>query len=453
MPTLSQEIIPILWAFAPLFSERVFQHVQILVVGSLLTPGPRTVCAALRVMGLSGERHFQTYHRVLNRDHWSSRKVAEVLLSLLIRAFVPQGPVVIGLDDTLERRRGKKIKAKGIYRDPVRSSHSFFVKASGLRWVVMSLLTEVPFAERVWALPFLMVLAPSERYHAERKQRHKTLADWAGQMAAQVRRWLPDRVLVTVADSSYAALDLLDRCRQLRVAMVTRLRLDAGLYEPAPLREAGTIGRPRKKGKRLPTLKDRLSDPEMVWQRVTVSRWYGGEAREIEIASDTAVWYHTGQPVVPLRWVLIRPVGGDPRPFEPQALLCTDPDHAPAQIVEWFVRRWQIEVTFEEARAHLGMETQRQWNDLAIARTTPAILGLFSLVALLANDPELRREGLIRQAAWYVKDQPTFSDALAWVRYHLWSQEGFCTSTGAIEKEKLWQALVERLTQTLCYAA
>ena len=453
MPTLSQEILPILLAFAPLFSKRVFEHVQVLVMGSLLTPGPRTVCAALRVMGLSGERHFQTYHRVLNRDCWSSRKGAEVLLGLLLRAFAPQGPVVIGLDDTLERRRGKKIAAKGIYRDPVRSSHRFFVKASGLRWVVMSLLSEVPFAGRVWALPFFSVLAPSERYHRERGQRHKTLADWAGQMAAQVRRWLPDRELVLVADSSYSALDLLDRCRRLRVAMVTRLRLDAGLYDPAPKRETGTFGRPRKKGERQPTLKERLADPNTVWQRVTVSRWYGGEAREVEIASDTAVWYHTGQPVVPLRWVLIRPVEGSGKPFEPQALLYTGLDQAPAQIVEWFVRRWQIEVTFEEARAHLGMETQRQWNDLAIQRTTPVILGLFSLVALLANDPDLRSEGIIRQAAWYVKDQPTFSDALAWVRYHLWTQTSFCTSSCAMENEKQWQALTERLTQTLCYAA
>ena len=175
MLTLSQEIIPILWAFAPLFSKRVFQQVQILVIGSLLTPGQRTVCAALRVMGLSGEGHFQTYHRVLNRDCWSSRKGAELLLGLLLRAFAPQGPLVIGLDDTLERRRGKKISAKGIYRDPVRSSHSFFVKASGLRWVVMGLLCEVPFAGRVWALPFFSVLAPSERYHRERGKRHKTL--------------------------------------------------------------------------------------------------------------------------------------------------------------------------------------------------------------------------------------------------------------------------------------
>jgi hypothetical protein len=446
-------MIPILMAFAPLFSKSVFQHVPVLIVGSLLTPGRRTVCAALRVMGLSGDRHFQTYHRVLNRDRWSARKIAQVLLGLLVKTFVPSGPVVMGLDDTLERRRGEKIAAKGIYRDPVRSSHSFFVKASGLRWVVMSLLTEVPFAGRVWALPFLSVLAPSERYHEDRGRRHKTLTEWAGQMIAQVRRWLPDRLLVIVSDRSYAALELLDRCRRLSATMVTRLRLDAGLYEPPPERKPGTLGRPRKKGDRLPTLQKRLTDPQTEWKRRTVSRWYGEGEREIEMASGTAVWYHTGQPVVPIRWVLIRPVEGRGKPFEPQALLCTDLDADPLQIVSWFVLRWQVEVTFEETRAHLGLETQRQWNDLAIARTTPAILGLFSLVTLLANEPSLRKAGLIRQAAWYVKDRPTFSDALAWVRHHLWTHGGFCTSTDKPDDPKLWQALTERLTQTLCYAA
>jgi hypothetical protein len=453
MPTLPEEMIPVLLAFAPQFSKSVFRHVQVLVIGFLLTPGARTVCAALRVMGLSGERQFQTYHRVLNRDRWSARKVAQALLRLLVKTFVPSGPIVVGLDDTLERRRGRKIAAKGIYRDPVRSSHSFFVKASGLRWVVASLLCEVPFAGRVWALPFLSVLAPSERYHQERGLRHKTLTEWAGQMIAQVRRWLPDRFLVIVADRSYAALELLDRCRQLSAIMITRLRLDAGLYEPLSERKPGAFGRPRKKGERLPTLKERLTDPHTEWQRLTVSRWYSEGEREIEVASRTAVWYHTGQPIVPIRWVLIRPVKGCGQPFEPQALLCTDLNAEPLRIVSWFVLRWQVEVTFEETRAHLGMETQRQWNDLAIARTTPAILGLFSLVTLLANEPSLRKAGRIRQAAWYAKERPTFSDALAWARYHLWTRQGFFTSTDKPDDQKLWQALTERLTQTLCYAA
>lgn len=452
MPTLPEQIIPILAAFAPLFSRRVFRHVQVLVVGALLTPGGRTVTDALRAMGLSGCEQFQNYHRVLNRANWSSRKVAQVLLGLLVKAFAPTGPLIIGLDETLERRRGKKIAAKGIYHDPVRSSRSFFVKASGLRWVVMALLVPIPWAVRVWALPFLSVLAPSERYHQERGERHKTLTDWAAGMIAQVRRWCPDRRLVIVADSSYACLKLLERCRELRAAMVTRLRLDAALYAPAPPRAPGRNGRPRKRGKRLPKLSERLSDPATLWEQVTVTRWYGRTRRTVEVATGTAVWSNAGQPTVPIRWVLIR----DPEEaFEPQALLCTDEEATAEQIVSWFVLRWQVEVTFHEVRDHLGVETQRQWNDLAILRTTPALLGLFSLVALWAKGWAGGSEIPVRQAAWYRKEHATFSDTLAFVRQKLWehAHEGFMRSSRHTDLTKLQRALLDRFAETLAYAA
>ncbi len=153
---------------------------KLLLVGAILAPGKRTVTACLRVMGLSHERHFPHFHRVLNRARWSSRKVSRVLLTLLLGAFVPlDAPVVLGIDEHIERRRGGKIAAKGIYRDSVRSSDSFFVKTSGLRWVCLMLLAPVPWAKRVWALPFLSVLAPSERYNQERKRSHKPVLKWA----------------------------------------------------------------------------------------------------------------------------------------------------------------------------------------------------------------------------------------------------------------------------------
>ena len=304
------------------------------------------------------------------------------MLGLLIHTFVPTGPVILGLDDTIERRRGKHIKAKGIYRDPVRSSDAHFVKASGLRWISLMLLAPIPWAARTWALPFLTALAPSERYCRERGQRHKKLTDWARQMMLQVRRWLPERELVLVADMGFAALDLLAALSRRGVICITRLRLDAALYEPAPPRRPGTKGRPRTKGARLPTLSDVLIRTSTRWRRVTVPGWYGEGDRVIEFCSATAVWCHSGKPVVPIRWVLLRdPLGR----FSPQALLCTDPTRDPVQIIRWFILRWQIEVTFQEARAHLGVETQRQWSDHAVARTTPCLFGLFSIVTLLAG--------------------------------------------------------------------
>jgi DDE superfamily endonuclease len=451
MLDLPKQIIQVLRHFAPVFSERVWEWAKVWVVGAILAAGPRTVTAALRVMGLSEERQYQNYHRVLNRAVWSGRQVSEELLRLLVEVFVPAGePIVVGIDDHIERRRGEKIAARGIYRDAVRSSKRFFVKTSGLRWVSMMLLTKIPWAERVWALPFLTVLAPSERYHERCGLSHKKLTDWGRQMIGQVRGWLPGHKLVAVFDNSYAEMKLLASCGQMRqpVTAVTRLRLDAALYDPAPERQPGQRGAPRKKGVRQPSLTQLIRDSLTQWQTVEL-RWYGGQRRTVDLASDTAVWYHPAKPIVPLRWVLIRdPLGK----FDTQALLCTDLTADPTHIVAWFVLRWQEEVTFEEARAHLGIETQRQWSDLAILRTTPALLGLFSLVTLFAHALLQGQPLTPRQAAWYQKPLPTFSDTLALVRQHLWPVSISYLSPPTPDMQLIPTTLFRRLVDTLAFS-
>jgi hypothetical protein len=206
-------------------------------------------------MGLDQHKRFHRYHRLLSHARWSSPKASRVLLGLLVEIFVPEGdPLVVGIDETLERRWGKKIAAKGVYRDPVRSTHEEFVKSSGLRWVCAMLLVEIPWAARVWALPFLSALAPSERYAAKRGKQHKKITEWAWRLLLVLRRWYPRRKMVAVADRAYASLKLLDRCRKLSnpITFISRLRLDAALYEPAPPRRPHQIGRPRLKGERLP---------------------------------------------------------------------------------------------------------------------------------------------------------------------------------------------------------
>jgi hypothetical protein len=404
-------------------------------------------------VSLQDERCLCRYHRVLNRAVWSSREASRVLLGLLVEAFVPEGPLVLGIDETLERRRGKKISAKGIYRDPVRSSREHFVKTSALRWVCLALLVPVPWASRVWSLPFLSALAYSERYAEEQGKRHKTLTDWAGQLLLLVRRWYPEREIVAVADGGYAALKLLDRCRSLSepITFITRLRLDAALYKPAPPRHCGQIGRPRLKGDRLPNLSVLAQDPTTDWAPITLSNWYGNSKRTIEIVSGTALWYSTGLPAVPLRWVLIR----DPQEeFETQALLCTDLAAEPEQIISWFVRRWQMETTFQEVRQRLGFETQRQWSEKALRRTAPALLGLFSLVTLLAHRHMAEGAQIVRKAAWYDKAHPTFCDALALVRRQLWArEETFYRSSRESDTIKVPREFMERLTNAICYAA
>ena len=228
------------------------------------------------------------------------------------------------------------------------------------------------------------------------------------------------------------------------------MRLDAALYEPAPPRRPRQVGRPRLKGKRLPNLAAVAGEPTTGWTPIIVPDWYGAGGRGVEVVSDTAVWYHTGRPPVPLRWVLIRDPQGK---FDTQALRCTDHDVAPEQILAWFVRRWQLEVTLEETRRHLGIETQRQWSELAIRRTTPALLGLFSLVTLVTDQYVSQTPVPVQQAAWYQKRQPTFADALALVRHELWAQAAFPLSDNAPDLVKVPRGLIERLTETLCYAA
>ena len=451
MITLPIPIMTRLDPFAPLFTRRTWRHVPLLVAGAILAPGRRMVSSILRVTGHRTDTAFSTYHRVLNRAVWSSLGASRILLGLLVAAFAPAGPLVLGIDETLERRRGQTISAAGIYRDPVRSSHGHFVKARALRWVSLMLLVPIPWAGRVWALPFLSVLAPSERYDQTHQRRHKTITDWARQMVRLVQRWLPARDLVVVGDTAYAALEFLVATRSV-ATIVTRLRLDARLFTPAPPRAPGQRGRSRRVGTRLPTLAARLRDPATPWTPLTVPFWYGETNRTIEIVSETAVWYSTGVPPVPIRWVLIR----DPDDaFPAQALLCTDLDASPEHIVSWFVLRWPMESTFHEVRAHLGVETGRGWSEKTIRRTTPTLLGLFSFVTLVAHDQWTGGEPLVRNAAWYRKHEPTFADAIAIVRHSLWTQEAedFQTSPPADDRRKVPRALVDHLCELLCYAA
>lgn len=355
MPILPGRSMAYLSAFAPLFYQRSWERASTLLVGAILAPGARTVTSILRVLGCDQDHSFQAYHRVLSRVSWSELAASRILLRLLIRAFAPTGPLVVGVDETLERRRGSKIAAAGIYRDPVRSSKGHFVKVRALRWVCVMLLVPIPWAERTWALPFLAALAPSERYDHAQGRRHKALTDWARQLVRLVHRWYPERTLVIVGDSGYAALDFLAATRT-AATIVTRLRLDARLFAPPPPRCPRQKGRPRVKGERFPTLAQRALAPDTPWQPLQVPFWYGERNRVLQVVSDTAVWHHPGAPVVPLRWVLIRDPQGA---FPTQALLCTDLDAAPAQIIAWFVQRWQMESTFHAAREHLGMESGR----------------------------------------------------------------------------------------------
>jgi len=451
MITIPSEMMKLLNAFAPAFSGRIWDLVQIMVVGAILAPGKRTVTAVLRVMGLSEEQQFQNYHRVLNRAKWSGLAVSQILLGLIVTSFVGlDEAVVIGVDETLERRKGQKIKAKGVFRDSARSSTKHTVYSFGLRWVSMMVLVSVPWSQRVWALPFLTVLAPSEKTNRANGKRHKTSLDWIMQMISAVRRWLPDRALILVTDGGLVAIKLGLRCASFGqpVTYVSRLRLDAQLYDPPGPQPTGKPGPKPKKGQRQPALKQRLTDPKTRWHQDRIA-WYGGQKRLIEYATGQALWHTSGFDPLPIRWVLVR----DPLDeFAPTAFFATDPEAIALQILEWFISRWGLEVTFQEAHPHLGLETQRQWSDLAILRTTPALLGLFSIITLLAHHLTLNKPFPVRSAAWYVKQEPTFSDAIALVRRYLWLNTQFPNSPPTPGLAEIPAPVLAGLIDNLCYS-
>ena len=438
-----------LQAWRACFTAPSWEHVLVLVMGALLSPGKRTVTSCLRMTGRAEAANFATFHQILNRARWSSRAVARRLLDIIVERLVPDGPVVIGMDDTIERRWGRRISARGIYRDPVRSSHGHFVKASGLRWLSFMVLTPVPWARLIKALPVLTLLAPSERSNRQRGCRHKLLTDWARQGALQLCRWLPGRRIIFIGDSSFAVHELAHAITR-RATLISRLRLDASLFAPPAKRTSRTMGRPAQKGPALPKLKTLLSNPATSWTRIIVSAWYGhADGKALEITSNTALWYRPGTPVLPVRWVLVRDPDGK---RDPQAFFSTDVSLEPTNIIALYVRRWQIEVTFAETRAHLGVETQRQWTDNAIVRTTPALLGLYSLVSLWACDL-LTSSSIPYAAAWYRKTSLTFSDAIGAVRLQLWIGDINQHSPPNRELQNIPAPRVIRMAQALCFAA
>jgi hypothetical protein len=409
--------------FAAMFTQPSWLNAVALATGTLLCLNRRTVCAALRAVDGNSDKGFSRFHRFLSRAGWSGLQGAKILLGLLQEAFVPEGePLVVAVDDSVERRRGGRIRDKGIWRDAVRSSRGFFVKVAGLRWLSLQVVVRPGFARRTWGLPFLTLLSGSEQADARRQRRHQTLPEKATWAMRLVTRWCPDRQLVVVGDGAYASLDLFWTLRQ-RVVCVARCRMDARFFNPPPSRKRGQRGRPRAVGTRQLTPRTRAARKTTKWVRITVPGWRtknGKAEREIDVATSTALWSAHGKTMA-VRWVLTRDPAGH---AETRVFVCSDPAQSALQILTWYAMRSAVEPTFQEARRHLGFETQRQWSDLAIHRTTPVLLGVFSLVTLWAADLAARTGKLaVLGAAWYKKPDPTFADCLAAARRVLWAEE------------------------------
>jgi hypothetical protein len=444
---LPASILLVILAFAPLFTRPTGEHLQVLLTGTLLCQGPRTVTAALRVMGLGQEKRFEQYHRILNRARWSGLHGAQILLGQLIKLIPSSGPIIIAIDETLERRKGERIVAKGVYRDAVRSTKRKVVTCLGLQWICMAWLVPLPWSRRAWALPFLTRLAPSERANQAAGKSHRTVIGWTIVRVRLVSRWLHRRPWIWISDGAYACVLLGWECLTAQVTLISRLRLDARLFafpQPAP---PGRRDPKPKKGQALAKLATRVQEALDQGEEVTID-WYQG-VKVLRVLSGVCLWHTPGLPPLPIRWVrVVDPAGG----LAPQAFFTTQPTMSPQRVVELFVLRWSIEVTFEEVRRHLGVETQRQWSALAIARTTPLLLALFSWVCLMVQRLPDCWSSLPRSTAWYLKSQATFSDLLALVRRTIWTDANYAKSAicddQVIISRQDWERVLSQLAST-----
>ena len=448
--------------FAVMFRQPSWPNAVALAMGALLCLNRRTVCGALRAVDGASDKGFSRFHRFLSRGIWSGLKGARILLGLLLKAFVADGqPMVVVVDDTIEPRRGEQIRPKGIYRDPMRSSRGFFVKVEGLRWLSFQLAARPGFASRTWGLPFLTLLCRSERADAKMKRRHQTVPEKAAWGMRLIARWCPERRLVMVGDGAFASLELFCRLRGDAVC-VARCRMDARFFNPPPPREKAQKGRPRVVGTRQLTPRTRSVRKATKWVRMTIPGWRAEDGtmdRAVDVATGTALWNSHGI-TLPVRWVLTRDPYGR---TETRTFVCSEPQKSASEILTWYAMRWASEVTFEEARRHLGVETQRQWSDLAIHRTTPLLFGLFSLVTLWASELATKTGKLpVLGAAWYKKPNPTFSDCLAIVRRMLWAEEAvhpilwrddFPTWRSRARTAEKSSPLQQRLAELMSYAA
>jgi hypothetical protein len=443
---LPPEIITVMTHFAPAFNQPSYRKAVVLVVGTILARGRRTITAALRAVGLQQHKQWAKYHHLLNRASWSGLMVSRLLLQLLVSTFVASGATVeLVTDETLERRWGRKISKRGHWRDNLASSKGLNVSTSGLRWLVLAVVVKLPWSRHYWALPCVSVLLTTPKVSDQLGKRHKTVAQVTGQLMQWARRALPGRRIKLIGDGAYSVIALGLRCRASGVTLIAPLRLDARLFDWPPPRTGK--GRPPIVGQRLPILEQVARQKSTRWQRSQLT-WYNGGRKVVDWTSGIALWYSSGTAPLPIRWVLVRdPAGRLPT----RAYFSTDLAQPAPTIVADVVKRWSIEVTFEESRAHLGIETQRQWNDQAIERTTPALFGLFSLVVLFAQ--ALYPEGHLPlpQAAWYHKTEASFSDVLAVVRRTLWG--AFNYQTSALDPDLLLipRADLDRLAYAVCY--
>ena len=445
--SIPSAVEPLLLQFSLAFTEPTFQRFSVLMLSAILTTGRRTISNLLRTAPALAPGHASSYHRVFSCRHWSLWPLGRVLAHAILNYLVPEGPVYVVVDDTVDEHRGKYVYGKACHRDAVRSTHSYTAYRWGHKWVVLAILVQFPFASRPWALPVLVALYHSKEWNKQQHLRHKTPPEIARQLLAVLMRWFPERQFILAGDGGFSTHDLARFAQRhpRRAVLVGRFPPDANLYAPPPQHRGK--GRPRKKGQKLPSPAAVVARTKKR-VRLTV-RWYGGKSRRVETVTGTGHWYKAGKGLVEVRWVYVHDLSGTHRD---EYFFSTDISMTPQELIETYTGRWSIEVTFEEMRAHHGLETTRGRSRETVLRMVPCLFGLYSVTALLyAWLPEKEQQAATIE--WVGKSTVTFSDALTCVRRWLWREWVFETCGHAAAFAKLPAPFRDLLCYTLAPAA
>lgn len=408
----------LLLKFAPDFSKPTYARWVVLTIAAILTTGRRTVTNLLRTVGCLAQGHASSYHRVLSCRKWAKWSVARTLTAFILDTFVDSGPVMLAVDDTVDEHRGKKVYGKGRHRDAVRSTHSYTAFRWGHKWVVLAMLVRFPFATRSWALPILVALYRSPQWSKDHDRRHRTPTALARALVAMLIHWFPERKFHLAGDGGFASHDLARFAsrRSDRLTLVSRFHGDANLRNHPPVRvKTSKAGRPQIFGSRLPLPKNVVKKSKRTKLKV---KWYGGGNRRVSVVSQIGHWYRGGEGQVEVRWVHVRDLTGTHRE---EYFFSTDPSMTPQQIIEIYTQRWSIEVTFQDMRSSLGLETTRGRTENTVLRAAPGLFGLYSIVAILyAQLPQSQKRA--GRVEWVGKQDVSFSDAIRSVRRSLWQE-------------------------------
>jgi DDE superfamily endonuclease len=442
MAILPDESLPLLVAFAPVFTQPTYQRFLVLLGAAILTTGRRNIANLLRTIGALAPGHVSSYRRVFSNARWSMIRLACALTRYLIARLPADVPIVLVGDDTVVAHPGPHVYGKARHRDPVRSSHAFTAWRYGHKWVVLAALVRFPSANRPWALPVLVALYRSEEDDRRERHKHRTPAQQMIRLLGLMLRWFPDRRFVFVGDSAYGTHEVarfVSRHRD-RLCLVSKLHPEANLFEPPPP-YAGK-GRPRVKGQRRPKPREAIAAARR-YKRLTVG-WYGGGTRRVETVVGAGHWYKSGEGLVPVRWVFVRDREGTHRD---EYFYTTDAGMGARPIIAYYTGRWNIETTFEEVRSCLHLETALGWCRATVLRVTPCLFGLYSVVATLYDElPAAKRGGAI---TWPGKTGVTFSDALTAVRRWIWCDGVFAQVCGGSAVEELPASVREMLYSAL----